>query len=262
MEEDIKDVMVVEGTYKNEKFYNETGQMYGGVRFGKRGWFANIQFPGRSVMTIKLPYSEAITNLDGTPIRRSRSETPNVDTDNLTNEEILDVLKKRFELLERAAKMACSGKISSLIVSSAPGTGKTYTIMKYVPEAEAKGRIVRILRGGNTTPAGLYESLWETKEDGLLIIDDCDVVFNNSMSLNLLKTALDTTDTRLISWTTQGSWLAAKGIDNFFEYHGTVVFLTNVDFDAQIQRDKPLKVHLEALMDRSFYLDLKIHKRK
>ncbi|QBQ78654.1 hypothetical protein KAW3E185_00099 [Escherichia phage vB_EcoM_KAW3E185] len=77
--------------------------------------------------------------------------------------------------------------------------------------------------------------------------------------LNLLKAALDTGDKRKVCWSTASSYLEDKGIDKEFEFEGTIVFITNVDIDKELERGSKLAPHLQALVSRSVYLDLGVH---
>ena len=45
-------------------------------------------------------------------------------------------------------------------------------------------------------------------------------------------------------------------IPDRFEFEGSVIFITNYDFDALIQSGNKLAPHFEALVSRSHYLDL------
>lgn len=260
MQESMRDVIVTNGNYRGQKLINEPAQLVGNIRFGKRGWFAHVIIHGHGSCLIRIPNKDSIVDKQGISVSTPTKSNQNTDSETLTDEEIKKVLESRFNVFDRMAYRAAQGTIKSLIVSSAPGTGKTHTILKYIPMAEQNGRLVRVLRGGNATAAGMFEAMWDTREGGMLVVDDCDSVFDNLSTLNLMKAALDTTESRLISWTTQGHWLQAKGIENSFEFHGSMVFLTNKNFDQEIAKENSLKVHLEALMDRSFYLDLKLHK--
>ena len=48
----------------------------------------------------------------------------------------------------------------------------------------------------------------------------------------------------------------AEGMPNSFEFHGGVIFITNIKFDNV--RSKKLQDHLSALQSRCHYLDLTI----
>ena len=105
----------------------------------------------------------------------------------------------------------------------------------------------------------MYCRLWESREaNSVLLIDDVDV-FSDMDILNLLKAALDSGEKRKVCWSTASSFLDDKGIPNEFEFEGTVVFITNVDIDRELERGSKLAPHLNALVSRSVYLDLGVH---
>ena len=52
--------------------------------------------------------------------------------------------------------------------------------------------------------------------------------------------------------------LLTEDIPNAFDFEGSVLFLSNKDFDKEIERGSRIAVHLEAIMSRCHYLDLEI----
>ena len=87
----------------------------------------------------------------------------------------------------------------------------------------------------------------------MLVLDDCDTVLYDETSLNLLKAALDSGKKRKLSWLSDSALLRREGIPDSFEFKGSVIFITNLKFEAT--RGK-LKEHLNAILSRCHYLDL------
>jgi hypothetical protein len=107
---------------------------------------------------------------------------------------------------------------------------------------------------GAATPIGLYQLLYDYSGDGsVLVLDDCDSVLYDELSLNLLKAALDSSPKRTLSWRSESRALANNGVPDSFEFKGSIIFITNVKFERT--RGK-LKDHLDAIMSRCHYLDL------
>ncbi len=116
---------------------------------------------------------------------------------------------------------------------------------------------------GTVTTAGLYEVLFLNR-NGLIIFDDCDAVFKDPDSVNILKGALDTYDVREISKLTKGNTFDSKGMSdeeiedtyqqdpkklpNKFEFRGQIIFISNLSEekfdDAIISRSLHVDVHL------------------
>ena len=157
--------------------------------------------------------------------------------------------------------MAARGEIRALIISGPPGVGKTYLSQKVLRSQGKKNRFVKLT--GFTRATGLYTLFHEYRKKGdRTLIDDCDSALGTEEALNLLKAALDSSDERELSWRTQavlgyqdqnGDEVKAPAS---FRYDGSVVFLTNEDFDAP--SSAKLAPHMAALMSRAHYVSLGI----
>ncbi len=178
-----------------------------------------------------------------------------VDKDKLASK-IFD----RFKVLELSAEAVVSGLMRGLVISGAPGVGKTYTLEKRLIQAEDKGEIESFKHvKGKMTPLALYETLFQNSEEGqVLLLDDTDSVFEDPAALNLLKAALDTSS-GFISYGSTCKYLEDNGIPKFFDFKGSIVFITNYDFDRLINSGSRMAPHFKALASRTTYLDLKIH---
>lgn len=178
-------------------------------------------------------------------------------------EEIAERLTKRFAALDRMAKGVINGLVPAMIISGPAGLGKSWGIRTAITKAtDEKEDFYSDVISGSITAVGLYIALWNAKNGGLVVLDDCDDVFRDETTLNILKAALDSGGRRIISWRKQSHWLKEMEIDDVFEFKGSVIFLTNVDFERQIAAGRPTAVHFRALMDRSLYLSLAIRSKK
>ena len=187
----------------------------------------------------------------------------------LSDVEIRDRIRKRFHTMNRMATGMVEGKIRSLIISGAPGIGKTYDLEKLLKAAERNGTLKQheIIKGTISGP-GLFQALHRNRfENSVLVLDDTDAVFGDEDTLNILKTALDTSDERHITWSKNSKWISeddgeeAVG-DTYprtFEFKGGVIFITNKNFEAELQKDTKLAPHFNALMSRSMFLNLTLH---
>lgn len=172
-------------------------------------------------------------------------------------------IKRTFGVLSKVAAGVIAGHIKSAIVSGAPGCGKTYTLETLLNKAAKDGKINYQSVKGSMSAIGLYRSLFETSQEGdVLVIDDCDSIFGDIDALNLLKAALDTGKTRRVHWNKESRVLNEEGIPRSFEFKGSVVFITNVDFAREIDRESKMSPHYDALLSRSLYLDLGIHSKR
>lgn len=179
-----------------------------------------------------------------------------------TDAEILARITDRFDILEKLSESAAHGDTRALIVSGPPGLGKTHTVTETIIPNAVQSKIL----SGSASPIGLFRALWETRFKGsVLVIDDCDSVFYDLGALNLIKAACDSTKKRTIRWCTDYHMSAPDGDDKpekEFEYEGTLIFITNIDFDKSIKQGSKIAPHIEALLSRAHYLSLGIRNRR
>lgn len=208
-------------------------------------------------------------------VNRNEFEYVNGDVDNvgaivgekddtISDEDLNKDISDRFNVLSILVDGVVSRSIKSMIISGAPGIGKTFVVDKKLLKAKESGEISKFsMMTGSCTPIGLYIQLWNHKDDGdVLVLDDIDSIFGDQESLNLLKGALDTGRERQISWLGASKFLQNEGIDNTFEFNGTVIFISNCNFDKMISQDRKLSPHYAALVSRCVYLDLGIHSKR
>ena len=189
--------------------------------------------------------------------------TTHDNTDAETLEDVGARIKSTFIVLNKVAKGLIDQNIRAVIVSGAAGCGKSYTLELALENAESDGTISYDSVKGAMSAIGLYRKLYESSEEGsVLVLDDCDSIFSDLDALNLLKAALDTGKTRKVHWNKESRVLADEGIPNSFEFNGSVVFITNIDFTAEIERDSKMTPHYKALLSRCLYVDLGIHSKR
>jgi hypothetical protein len=110
------------------------------------------------------------------------------------------------------------------------------------------------------TAVGLYSVLYKFSDSrNVIVFDDCDSAFNDELSLNILKAALDSGKRRRITWKSDSHMLRREGIPDSFDFNGSVIFITNLNFAREQNRRSKLSDHLDALQSRCHYLDLSIN---
>ena len=106
------------------------------------------------------------------------------------------------------------------------------------------------------SPIGLYCKLFNMANKGnVVVFDDCDSIFQEELSLNILKAALDSKKTRTIHWNTDSFKLRNEGVPDSFKFEASAIFITNLKFDKVKGK---LREHLSALESRCHYMDLTI----
>ena len=183
---------------------------------------------------------------------------------NETDDEIMERLKQRFDILEDMTRAVKKGDVRSMIVTGPPGVGKSFGVEKVLSKHDvfadvandSKLKKYEVVKGAMSA-IGLYSKLYNYSDKKcILVFDDCDSVLLDDLSLNILKAALDSSKKRMIHWNTDSRLLRSEGVPNSFEFKGGAIFITNIKFEHV--RSKKLKDHLEALESRCHYLDLTI----
>ena len=175
-----------------------------------------------------------------------------------TDAEIFHRISERFEVLELMAQASTSGDVTSLIVSGPAGLGKSHTIEEVLNDWDPHEENHTIVKG-YLRPPSLYRLLYQHREaNQVLVFDDADSIFFDEVSLSLLKAACDSNKNRRISYMTEGTLLDGDAdiLPRGFDFHGNIIFITNLDFDAMINKGHKLAPHLSAMISRSHYIDL------
>ena len=179
-----------------------------------------------------------------------------------TDEETVERMRERFDMLEDMTRATKKGDVKAMIVSGPPGVGKSFGVEKVLGkhdliatlgERPPKYEVVK----GAMSAIGLYCKLYKMADkDNVIVFDDCDSIFADELSLNILKAALDSKKTRRIHWNTDSFKLRNEGVPDSFEFKGSAIFITNIKFDNV--KSKKMRDHLEALESRCHYIDLTI----
>ena len=179
-----------------------------------------------------------------------------------TDEETIERLRERFNILEDMTRACKKGDVRAMIVTGPPGVGKSFgveTVLEKYNTLTTLGNMppkYEVVKGA-MSPIGLYCKLYNfSSRDNVLVFDDCDSILLDDLSLNILKAALDSKKVRKICWNTDSHMLRREGVPDQFEFAGSVIFITNIKFDNV--KSKKLRDHLEALESRCHYIDLTI----
>jgi hypothetical protein len=179
-----------------------------------------------------------------------------------TDEQILERLAERFDILNEMTKAVKQGDVRAMIVSGPPGVGKSYGVEAVLQKADLFNTLAEkkpkfeVVKGAMSS-IGLYAKLYEFAAEGnVVVFDDCDSILMEDLSLNILKGALDSSARRFISWNTDSRLLRSEGIPDRFEFKGAAIFITNIKFEHV--KSKRLRDHLDALESRCHYIDLQM----
>ena len=260
-------ITVKYGEYRNQPIIDQSFELVKGYAEGKRGGFITVKndgkFPQVQIANVKIKVNNINDITWGTekPIMANANlELAPVVTE--TDEEAMDRIKTRFNILDDMAKATIAGDIRAMIVSGPPGVGKSYGVEQQMEKASLFDQLTNsrtryeVVKGAMTA-LGLYAVLYKYSDSkNVLVFDDCDSVFQDDLALNILKAALDSGKSRRICWNSDSSLLNREGIPNSFEFKGSCIFITNLKFENI--KSKKLQDHLEALQSRCHFLNLTI----
>ena len=256
----MANVRIVSGTYKIRG--NDT-DMAGLVfplveefKMGAKGGYVTVDgtaiagFPDRNIK-IKCGGPEDYELVDEAVTTSAREET---------DAEIVERIRERFELLKDMTKAVKKGDVRAMIVSGPPGVGKSHGVEEVLDrykmmESLGAGKSHEVIKGA-MSPIGLYCKLFNMADKGKVVVfDDCDSIFQDELSLNILKAALDSKKNRWIHWNTDSFKLRNEGVPDKFKFEASAIFITNLKFDKVKGK---LREHIEALESRCHYMDLTI----
>lgn len=152
-------------------------------------------------------------------------------------------MEKKFESLNALLDVVINGESNGLLICGGPGIGKSYTAERAL---EAAGKPFYTLRGYSSN-IELYNFLFDHKNK-IVLIDDADSVFDDLITLNMLKAILETTPERKVCWLTPSHMLRAP--DNF-KFTGKVIFITNLTVEK-------MNAHMAALLSRILYVNFDV----
>jgi len=259
------------GEYGGKPVNDLTFPLVKGFNVGKNGGFITVDgahvpgFPDREIrikLVSKNDY-EVVNSFQAQVEENSKEETvktPVIVKEEKSDEERIKEIAERFEILDEMTQGSIDGVVRGMIVTGPPGIGKSFGVEKVIEKNSMFDKLAdKPLKYGTEKGAasaiGLYQLLYRYADPGsVLVLDDCDSILWDEVSLNLLKAALDSSAKRMISWNTESSALRREGVPEKFEFCGSVVFITNLKFD-NVKKGK-LKDHLEAILSRCHYLDL------
>lgn len=185
------------------------------------------------------------------------------------NEKDSSEVAEKFEDMRSLTEVVVKGFRPSLIITGNAGIGKTYEVTDVLSKNYLiQGRDYAFVKG-KSSPYGLYVTLFLNR-DKIVVFDDCDAIFKNDDSTNILKAALDSYSKRVISWSSKSTINVSKmsepekeviaemaldgilaGDDSVklpseFEFTGRVIFISN------LQREQ-----MEgAILSRSLNIDM------
>ncbi len=197
------------GKYRGEEIVDQEFTLVKGFTSGKIANFVTVKNNGKfkkagEDIRITITDIHQIEFSEGIPIVSDISVKTPVPVISETDDVAMDRIATRFAILDEMSAACVNGKIRAMIVSGPPGVGKSYGVETQMQKASLFDNIVgnriryEVVKGAMTA-LGLYSQLYKFSDcKNVLVFDDCDSVFSDELSLNILKAALDSGKRRKI----------------------------------------------------------------
>jgi ATPase family associated with various cellular activities (AAA). len=255
-------INIINGTYKirgeDRDMSGKTFKMVEPFKQGATGGYVTVDgasaghpFPARNIKIRVDSADNYATTTTGPAVADNKTET---------DAEIIERIRDRFSMLGDMTKAVKKGDVRAMIVSGPPGVGKSHGVEevldRYKMMESLGGKKTHEVIKGAMSPIGLYCKLYKMSDKGnVVVFDDCDSIFQEDLSLNILKAALDSRANRWIHWNTDSFKLRNEGVPDKFKFEASAIFITNMKFDKVKGK---LREHLDALESRCHYMDLTI----
>jgi len=261
----MSQVRIKFGEYRKKPVVDQVFTLVKGFQTGKKGSYVTVKneghFPEFNIDEVKIKVND-IRDLEFGTSPATQESIPAEVTVTETDEQAMNRIAERFSVLDEMSAACINGDIRAMIVSGPPGVGKSFGVTTQMEKASLFDKVAgkrsrfQIVKGA-ISGIGLFATLYKYSDPkNVLVFDDCDV-WEDQDALNVLKGALDSGKNRRISWNKDSRLLREEGVPNQFDFKGSVIFITNLNFSDR--KSAKIKAHLEALQSRCHYLDLTIN---
>lgn len=151
-------------------------------------------------------------------------------------------INQKFNFLNSLTTMVVDNITPSLVCCGSGGLGKTHSVTSTIQDNNLEEKDYIFIKGYSTA-RGLYNTLYDNNGK-LIIFDDCDSVLDDRVAINILKSALDSYETRTITWSARMN--KNDVYPQSFNFTGRIIFISNKD-KAKIDG---------AILSRSLTVDL------
>jgi len=159
---------------------------------------------------------------------------------------------EKFAAIEKLTKGIVTNNYKNLLITGAPGLGKTFGVLKVLQKEKGVKYI-----NGSISPVGLYCALYNNrKSNNTIVLDDADDILFKQDAINVLKCAMDTTQGREVTWEKYSNVLLIENVPKQFTFEGKVIIISNLNFIGVKKKQTKTNIHLNALADRCLHLDL------
>lgn len=188
-------------------------------------------------------FSKGLTN--PTFRKKKKASREREIEDQAKADELADIVdsftwEDKFTFLAESVEAVIRGDIQAVIVFGSPGSGKSKTVYDTL---ENNNAAYLSLKGGIKSADDLFTILSRHNKDEIIVMDDFDSVMKDINCRNMLKSALENTEERFVTWKTKQ-----------VKFTSAIIFISNLArFDTAIlSRALNIKIDLknEEMLDR------------
>lgn len=194
---------------------------------------------------------------------RIELNTPRQEVPQESDEEIANRIRETYSSMNDMVKAVSSNAVNSLVIAGGAGLGKSFGVNKTLQDLNY-GEYGYVFHRGYIRATHLFRLLWENRHKGMVIVIDDVNLWEDVEILNLLKAALELKETRRIGWGSEREMMDQDGeiIPRYFNYEGSIIFLTNEKIHEMIESKNKYSVHLSAIESRSLVMDMDINSKR
>jgi hypothetical protein len=138
-------IRIKRGTYRNAPVINTTFKLVRGYQVGAKGGYVTVKNEGHfpidiDNIKIKVDNISSIEYLSGEPMTEAVVESQ-VSLPQETDEEAMNRISTRFQLMDEMTNACIAGDIRALIVTGRPGVGKSHTVIQEMEKASLFDKI-------------------------------------------------------------------------------------------------------------------------
>jgi len=174
-------------------------------------------------------------------------------------EQIADVQAYQTRTEKFVAKVL-RGTHKNAILQGPPGLGKSFVVAQALEAAgKTEGEDYKIVKG-HVTPLQLFTLLYLYRRKGqVLVLDDCDDVFQHEMGLSFVKAATDP-DNRRVSYESSRQPIINGTVVTDYVYNGTLIICSNISMSKSTHGRR--SQHMAAIYSRTTNWPMGWHTRE
>jgi len=142
---------------------------------------------------------------------------------------LIKMTTDKYELLNKSLEAVSKGTINLLILKGLPGTGKSYTTLKYVKDNDLNYKYIN----NYATPLAFYKLLHENRNKDVLIFDDVQSI-NDPKIKSMLKSVCGELENkeRIVSYHSTSPILKQEGLPDSFDLDVNIILIFNDDISG------------------------------